>query len=110
MITNKNFSIAMQENLAFEISGQNLLLAKGNVLFGNKDEAGSSFRSVNEETISTLLGKGKRFAFSTQRGDLNIMVTVDLYDDLDDGVVMQWTFKNTGNECDSLEFHLCTCA
>ena len=98
MITNKNFSIAMQDNLAFEISGQNLLLAKGNVLFGNKDEAGSDFRSVNEETISTLLGKGKRFSFSTQRGDLNIMVTVDLYDDLNDCLIMQWTFKNTGND------------
>ena len=87
----------MQDNLAFEIRGQgNLLLAKGNVLFSDELKKGRNFQSVKEEIISTQLGMGKRSSFSVQRGDMNIKVTVDSYDDLEDCVVMQWSFKNTG--------------
>ena len=98
MITNKNFSVAMQDDLAFDVRGRNLLLAKGDVLFGNAGGAGSDFQTMNEEAISTLLGTGKRFTWSIQRGDVHITVTVDSYDGLDDCLILQWTFKNMGNE------------
>ena len=84
MITNKNFSVAMQDDLAFDVRGRNLLLAKGDVLFGNAGGAGSDFQTMNEEAISTLLGTGKRFTWSIQRGDVHITVIVDSYDGLDD--------------------------
>ena len=99
MISNKNLSVVMQDNLAFEIRGQgNLLLAKGNVLFSDELKKGKNFQGTNEETISTQLGAGNRSAFSVQRGDVNIAVTVETYDDLEDCFVMQWTFKNTGKK------------
>ena len=99
MITNNNLSIAVQDNLAFEIKGQgNLLLAKGNILLSDEMKKGKNFQSTNEEGISTSLGTGKRIAYSVQRGDVNITVTIDSYDDLEDCVVMQWSFKNTGKK------------
>jgi alpha-galactosidase len=97
-MTNKNFSVTVQENLAFEISGENSLLAKGSVLLANEHKPGSNFQNAKEESISTTLGTGKRFVYSVQRGDLNIALTLDSYDDLSDCVIMQWTFKNTGNK------------
>jgi alpha-galactosidase len=96
MITNKNFSINLQNDLAFEISGRNLLLAKGDVALSG-EEAKGNIQSAREESISTTLGKGKRFAFSAQRGEVNVTVEIDSYDSLDDCVVMRWTFKNAGS-------------
>lgn len=89
----------MQDNLAFEIRGQkNLLLAKGNFLLSDELKKGRNFQSTDEETITTQLGTGNRSSFLVQRGDVNITMTIDSYGDLEDCVVMQWTFKNTGKK------------
>jgi len=98
VIINKNLSVAMQDTLAFDVSMQNLLLAKGNVLLSHEHKADSNFQSTKEEAVSTMLGTGKRSVFSVQRGDLNIAMTIDSYADLNDCLIMQWAFKNTGNE------------
>ena len=89
----------MQENLAFEIKGQgNLPLAKGRVLISDEHGEGNNFQSANEETVTTTLGNGKRLAFSIQRGAINIIATVDSYNDLDNCFILQWKFENVGNE------------
>lgn len=97
MITNKNFSIAVQDDLAFEISGQGkLCLARGRALLSNESGAVNNFQRAKEESISTVLGVGRRFVFTGQRGDVSIALTIDSYDHLNDCVVMQWSFENTG--------------
>ena len=89
----------MQNNLAIEIIGQgDLPLAKGNVLFSDELKSGRNFQSANEEAISTSLGTGKRSSFSIGRDGVNIAMSVDTYGDLEDCVVMQWSFKNTGKK------------
>jgi len=98
VITNKNSSINIKDNLAFEVSGQKLLLAKGSVLLAHENKKGKNFQSAKEESISTTLGVGTRYAFSVQRGDVNVAATIDSYNDLSDCFIMQWTFKNTGTK------------
>ena len=99
MITNKNLSVIVQDNLAFEIKGQgNLLLAKGNVLFSDELKKGKNFQSAGEETVSAQIGTGKRVAYSVQRGDVSIAAIVESYDDLENCFVMQWVFKNIGQK------------
>lgn len=97
MIVNKNFSIIVQDDFTFEISAQGKFsLGRGRVLLSDQSGTVKNFKRSNEESISTALGMGRRFAFSGQRGDVKIALTVDSYDGLSDGVVMQWSFENTG--------------
>jgi alpha-galactosidase len=97
VIVNKNFSIAVQDDFAFELSGQrNIRLAKGYVLLSNLDGIVRNFQRFDEESISTVLGDGRRSVFTGQRGDIGIRLTIDSYDHLEDCVLMQWSFENTG--------------
>jgi len=97
VITNKNFSIAVQDDFAFEIYRHGkFCLARGNALLPGESGAVKNFQRSQAESISTLLGAGQRFAFIGQRGDIRIALTIDSYDRLDDCVVMQWSFENIG--------------
>lgn len=97
MITNNNFSIAVQDNFAFEIYRQeSVRLAKGRISFLDGHEAMSAFQQLKEETVSTQLGTGKRFAFTGQRGNITIRLNVDVYTHLPNSVVMQCSLENAG--------------
>jgi len=97
MITHNNFSIAVHDDFAFEIYRQgSVRLAKGRASFSSEGGVTSNVQSREAESVSTVLGMGQRFTFTGQRGDMNITLTIDVYDSLCDGVVMQWSFENTG--------------
>ncbi|MBK9208314.1 MAG: alpha-galactosidase [Anaerolineales bacterium] len=98
MIVNYNFSIAVQDDFAFEINGQGKFrLAKGKIfLSGEHGEAGD-FHSSKEESITTVFGASRRFEFTGRRGDLALRLTIDSYEHLNDSVVMQWSFENIGS-------------
>lgn len=103
MITHRNISVRVQDNLAFQIIGNGTLpLAEGRVLISREVEMGSDFQATNEEIISTLLGAARRSVFSVQRGDVNITLAVDVQNDLPDSVILQWFFENTGKKPVSL--------
>ena len=97
MIVNKKFSIAVQDDFAFELNGlENIRLARGNALLSNEDGIVRNFQRLKEESISTALGIGRRFVFTGQHRDIGIRLTIDSYDHLEDCVVMQWSFENIG--------------
>jgi alpha-galactosidase len=97
LITNEKFSINVRDDFAFEISRQGKFrFAKGQALFSDDRGAVDGFKQLKEESISTQLGTGKRFAFTGQRGAIAIRLDVDVYDQMPDSVVMQWSFENTG--------------
>jgi alpha-galactosidase len=99
VITNKNFSITVKDDFAFEVSGQGeFCLARGRVLLSNEHGVVNNFHHSKEETISTALGTGQRSVFSGQRSDISVVLTIDSYDRLNDCVVMQWSFENIGKE------------
>ncbi len=97
MIVNKNFSIDVKDSFDFEITGQgNTRLATGGPVLSNLHGMVNNFQRSTEEAISTTLGSGQRFAFTGQRGDIAIRLTIDSYAHLSDSVVMQWSFENVG--------------
>jgi alpha-galactosidase len=98
LITNKHLSIALRDDLAFEISRDgNLPLAKGSVLLASAG-TGRGSSGVTEEDVITALGAGRCYSFSFHRGELRIDATIDSYADLTDCLIMQWIFTNTGNK------------
>ena len=98
MIANKNFSIIVKDSFAFEINGQgDLRLAAGGPVLSNLYGMVKDFQRLQEESVSTALGIGRRFVFTGQRGDIAIRLVVDSYEHLGDSIVMQWSFENIGN-------------
>jgi alpha-galactosidase len=105
VITNKNFSIVVQDDFAFEINRQGkFCLASGQALLSTEHGTVNNFQRSKEELISTVLGEGRRFAFAGQRGDISVALTIDSYDHLGDSSVLQWSFENTGKTPVKLSF------
>ena len=89
--------MTVHDDSAFEIHRQGQVrLAKGRISFLDGHEAMSAFQPLAEESVSTQLGTGTRFAFTGRHGDIKIHLNVDVYTHLPNSVVMQCLLENTG--------------
>jgi alpha-galactosidase len=97
VIINNNLSITVQDDFVFEINGHGkFCLAKGRALLSCANGMVNNFRRLDEKPITTMLGMGRRFEFTGRCDDISVVLTIDSYDQLNDCVVMQWTFENNG--------------
>ena len=86
----------VHDDFAFDVHRGGTHLAKGRAVFLDEHGIASAMQSLNEETISTALGMGRRFAFTSRHNGLLIRLDVDVYAHLPNSVLMQWSLENIG--------------
>lgn len=79
-------------------------MAKGMVLLSAEEGGEHAFKRSEDGPISPRLGADRRFAFTGRRGDIAIRLDVDVYDQLHNCFVMQYSFENMSSSTFTLNF------